>query len=735
MKLRRCILFALATALLIAGCSTTRTLRDGEYLLRSNKIMVRDKSYSASELSSYLVQTPNQWLLGTSPQLVVYNWGGDGKTGFQRFFRKLGTAPVVYDPLKVDESVKNISNHLRYLGYYGSVVETDVRVSKRKVYVTYYVSPGRRYKISAIDYSIPSYGTFTQDWNDDFRNITLKTGDFLSEKGIEEEAERSAAYFRTKGYYGFSKSYYFFEADTLARDGSAKLKMFIRDYALGDSPASATEHKKYTLGDVTFTKPQSLKIRPGVLEMLNILRPGNLYNESDINATYNRLSNVSMLSGVNITTSEAPGEKVNCDISLRNSGIQGFKVNLEASVNSTALIGISPQVSYYHRNIFHGGEVLNVGVQGTFQFRPKSDAYSTEVSTTASIRFPRFIGLPTRVFKGQYVPKTEISAAFNYQDRPEFKRTSIAGEFSYTGRFSSRFSYKFTPARLNITKVFDLSDAFRERLLENLVLAGAYVDNFDLGNSATLFYTTDNSVVPVRPFHYVRFNFDLSGTLLCIFNRLLPPVDEDDPRRAVWGVPYSQYVRAEVNLGRTFRFGNQDKQALALHFQAGAGLPFGNSKGSSIPLEKMFYAGGASSMRGWQARTLGPGTGTKLAQLFTIPSQIAEMKLEANIEYRFPIFWKFEGAVFADAGNIWDLPWTETDEPGTLFRFNTETLEGIGLDWGLGIRLNFGLILIRVDGGFRIHDPGSPAGHRWLGPSDWFRGGAYAVHFGVGYPF
>ena len=512
--------------------------------------------------------------------------------------------------------------------------------------------------------------------------------------------------------------------------------MSIRDYALGDSPASAQEHKKYSIGELTVTKPRRLKIRPGVIETLNLLRPGDLYNEETINTTYTRFSNVGMLTGVNITTSEAPGEKVDCNIALRNSGLQGFKVNLEASVNSTALIGISPQLTYYHRNIFHGGEVLNLGVKGNFQFRPKSDAYSTEVSATGSIQFPKFIGLPTKVFKGKYIPKTEVSLAYNYQDRPEFKRQAIAGEFSYTGRFNSQFSYKFTPLRVNVTRLFDASDDFLDKIFNNIVLSGAYMDKFDMGVSAMLYHTTDNSVVPTRPYRYARLNFDLSGNVLSLFNRLLPLNDFDE--RTIWTIPYAQYVRADLHLGKTFRFGKEDKHAIALHFNAGAAFPYGNSASSTVPLEKLFYAGGAYSMRGWQARTLGPGTNTLYSEYFAIPSSVGEMKLEANVEYRFPIFWKIEGAVFADAGNIWDLPMPnyEPDEDlaGSIFGFNMETLKGIGLDWGLGIRLNFGLILVRFDGGFRIHDPGREEGYRWLGPADWFNS-SYAIHFGVGYPF
>ena len=136
-------------------------------------------------------------------------------------------------------------------------------------------------------------------------------------------------------------------------------------------------------------------------------------------------------------------------------------------------------------------------------------------------------------------------------------------------------------------------------------------------------------------------------------------------------------------------------------------------------------------MRGWQARTLGPGNETLMSMLFVIPSQVGDMKMEANVEYRFPIFWKFEGALFADAGNIWDL--YNSTEDGS-FKFSTLG-ESIGLDWGLGLRLNLDFILLRLDSGIRIHDPGRDSGDRWVAPAHWFNNNNIAIHFGVGYPF
>lgn len=729
MNLRKLIFIAFCL-LSGAACSVTRSLKDGEYLLRKNIVKVNDPSFSTSELGSYISQKPNSYIFGLNPLLSVYNWGGDGKNGFERFLQKIGVEPVVYDAAQVDKSITNIENHLRYIGYYGSQVESQVGVKGRKVYVTYYVALGKRYKISAIDYQIPQYGTFAQDFEADRASRTVTPGQYLSESSLEAEAERQAQVFRNNGYYGFNKSFYSFEADTLSSDGNARLTMYIRDYALGDSPSAAKEHKKFHLGEVTITHPERLKIRKSVLENLNTLRSGQLYDEQEINTVYTRFASVGMLSGVNLNMTPVSDDQVDCNISLRNSRLQSFKADLEASVNSTGLIGISPQLNYFHKNIFHGGERLNIGIKGNFQFKPKDPAYSTEVSLTSSIRFPKFIGLPNRLFKGPYIPNTDISLAFSYQDRPEYRRTVFSTAFTYNGRWGKQLYYQLTPLRANIARLFDIDDDFFIRLLQtNPFLLAAYSDNFDMGVGGMLYYTTNASAVPLTPYHYVRLGIDVSGNVISLFNSIIPT--NDAGKHTIWNVPYAQYVRTELNTGKVFRFGKDDKHALALHLMAGVGYAYGNS--SAPPIEKQFYSGGAMSMRGWQARSLGPGN-SAIISFFSIPSQIGEMKLEANVEYRFPIVWKLEGALFTDVGNIWDLPHPDTNyDESAVFRFKTLP-ESIGLDWGLGIRVNLNFILLRIDGGIRLHDPSREAGNRWVPVKEWFKGN-YAIHFGVGYPF
>ena len=697
------LILPLLAGLLVAGCAAPR-LAEGEYRLAGNKIKVEGHGVSSSELTSYLAQKPNTTLLG---------------------FRKRNSPLVVYDESQMQATVSNMENHLEYIGYYGSVVRSEVQYKRNRAYVTYYVTPGKQYVIRSIDFELPDDEEFCQEFERDQRRITVKEGQFLSEASLEAETVRSAEFFRNRGYYGFDKSFYFCEADTLSHDGTAALTIAIRDYPRNGSPEEAKPHRKFTIGNVTMSYPREIPIRTNILEELNILRPGMPYSERAVNATYSRLSNLSVFNSVNVTMNPVSDNVVDCDINLLNGGVQGFKANLEASVNSTGLFGISPQLNYFHKNLFHGGELFNMGLKGNFQFKPKDNVRSTEFSISSSLRIPKLIGLPNSLFRGPNLPHTDVSLGFSYQDRPEYKRTMITTSFGYTGNLGRNFYYQFFPFQANVVRLFSVSDSFLERLTQDLFLWNAYSDHFDMGVGGMLYYTTDASAIPKRTYRYGRLSFDLAGNVLSLFNSAMPTNEYGE--HTIWQVPYAQYVRGELQLGQTLRFGDGDNQAVALRFLLGAGYGYGNS--STVPFEKQFYAGGANSMRGWQARALGPGGVEPWTEYFLIPSQTGELKMEANVEYRFPIFWKLEGALFGDVGNVWNLRGTDITERSG-FSFDT-----IAADWGLGLRVNLDFILVRIDLGAKVYEPCRPVDERLIGPEQWLQSGNFALHFGVGYPF
>ena len=723
-------IFLFASIILAAlSCSTTRVLEDGQYRLAKNKITIENsKTFNPTVLEPYLKQKPNSYFVfGWNPFLNLYNWSNGKGGAWDRFVQKLGVAPVVYDPDMVDSSIENLKNHLSYLGYYNSDVSSSIAVTKKRVKVTYNVTLGKQYPISKITYTLPDNKEFAESFLRDTTNLSIKPGDNLSESSLQAETERSSQVLRNQGYYSFNKNYYFFEADTLTIPGSALLNLTVNEYTRNEPPKDAQPIRKFYINDVKISYPNTLKFRDNILRELTTITPGDVYSADEINRTYSRLTALKVFSSVNIGMTPVDTDLVDCSISMAQSKLQGFKFNLESSVNSTGLFGVSPQVSYYHKNIFRGGEWLNLSFMGNFQFKFNDDVRSNEFGVSAGLSFPKFFPLPYRFFKGA-IPRTDVNLTYNYQSRPEYTRNIISVTYGYNGNFKRRFFYQAYPLQMNVVRLFDLDEKFYKSLVNDPFLLNAYQDHFDFGSGATLYYTTNPDNTPKVPHFYSRFQFDIAGNLLSAFKPLMEK--NSNGQGMIWNTPFSQFVRGEITLSKTWFLGKKSKQSIATRLQAGAGYAYGNS--TSLPFEKHFYAGGSNSLRGWQARTVGPGTAPRDTS-FVIPNQTGDMKLEANIEYRFDLFWKLAGALFIDAGNVWTLKADDTEE-GQQSLFSWKDFgSSIAANWGAGIRLDFGFLLLRVDMGLKVHDPARQ--QRWVNPGEWFKGDNYALHFGVGYPF
>ncbi len=741
---------------LLASCSTVKIVPEGEYRLKKNSVFIPVSSkIKESDLMSYIRQKPNsEFLFGWNPFLSIYNWSDGTGSGWDRFVTRLGQAPVIFDSALVKKSNENISSHLESLGYYNSKVKDSITLKNKLASVTYSVYPGKRYLISDISYNITddSIKNFVLK---DTSSSLIKTGKYLSEKQLETESERITAKLRDAGYYNFSKNYFFFQADTLAKRDSAKLLIQILNYTRNEKPDEARKHSKYlinnvkiytaydpteqttqlyqnrdttTIDNIEIISPEGGVIKPSVLYKMNQIRPGTLYSEKRVNNTYDRLLALRLFSGVNLQFDEQadyqndssgyPG--VNATIRLTPSKMQGYKINIEASSNSNGLLGVSPAISYYHKNIFRGGEWLNLGFMGNFQFKINDPVKSTELGVSAGISTPNFLLLPDRIFKNS-VPRTEITLSYNYQNRPEFTRNLISFNYGYNWN-NGKMYYRISPIQLSIVKLNNLSESFFASLTDPF-LRNSYKNHFDLGSGATLYYTTDASPNPKNSFLYIRWTNDISGNLIGLFNSKLP--SDSTGAKTIWKTPYAQYFRTDFTVSKTWRI--DEKNAFAARFNGGLGIAYGNSK--SLPFEKLFYAGGANSLRGWQARSVGPGS-SPVDTTFSIPNQTGDIKLEFNAEYRFLMFWKVEGALFADMGNIWTLKAESGREEGR-FKIN-DFYKSLAFNWGFGARLNLDFVILRLDLGMVAYDP---VKRNWIKPFNWFQRDTYSLQFGVGYPF
>jgi hypothetical protein len=233
-------------------------------------------------------------------------------------------------------------------------------------------------------------------------------------------------------------------------------------------------------------------IKPKVLSRMNLITPGNIYDERIVKNTYMRFSAIQLFNSVNIEMNPVENNIVDCNIKLTSSSLQGYKLSLEASSNSSELIGISPGLSYYHKNLFRGGEVFNIGFVGNFQFKPKSDIRSNEFGVSASLDIPNFLLVNDKIFRGPVIPSTQFSVSYNFQQRPEYKRNIISATYGYLWNVRNRLFYKINPIQLSIVKIFNISETFYESLNDPF-LKNSYQNHFDLGLGTNFYYTTDAS--------------------------------------------------------------------------------------------------------------------------------------------------------------------------------------------------------------------------------------------------
>jgi len=761
------------------SCSTVKSVPDGYNRLTGNVVEVTNgrehPEFSENQITSYILQKPNSYFIkgktgGWNPFVSIYNWENGKNGGWDRFVHKIGQKPVLLDTAQIVKSESNMQRHLEYLGYYESSSRGEiVPKGKKKAYVRYDVTLGQRYPIKSIEYDICDT-LLARDFLSDSSLFMVKEGIPLSEELLQKESEEAASRLKNKGWFDFSKNYFFFEADTNMVRDSSTLKVSIYRHTRNESEKSDIIHRKYRFGAVNvypvsdvvrYRTALSLKMnpeydtvryeginilydrkrlmRPSVLVAMNTIKTGDTFSDVTVNNTYRRYSNIRSFGSVSMQLEKADSNTVDCNIVLLPPKMNGYLLELEASTNSSGLLGVAPSISYFNRNIFHGGEWLSLSAKGNFQFKFNDPTRATEVGVAAGLSFPTFVFLPDRIFK-VVVPRTDVNLTYNYQLRPEYTRNMIGGSFGYSWNTSSqKWSFKGNLAQANIVHMSNISEEFSKSILLNPSLSETYQSHFELGTGFSANYSSVPGLNPKVSNFKAMLSLDVAGNLLSLFNRYM--AQDSVGQYTINGTPYSQFIRVEGSVTKTWIFGGEKKQAIAVRAIGGAGFAYGNS--TSLPYERQFWVGGANSMRGWQARALGPGS-TPFLSIFEIPSQTGSIKMEANLEYRFPIVWKIEGATFFDWGNVWEfnnVSYSPFLRNMTALRWDT-LLKNSALNTGLGLRLNFSVVVVRLDLGIRLYDPslvslesGTLEQVGWKPINQWFKSDGCTFQFGIGYPF
>jgi outer membrane protein assembly factor BamA len=768
------IAMTLATVTLLYSCASTKHVPDGQLLLDKVKINILDKDnakdLNKQELTNYLRQTENHKVLGgLKMQLAIYNISGkDSSNWFNKWIRRVGTPPVIYDSTLTTASENQLQRALINKGYLKNTVTSNVTLKpeKKKAQVEYNITLNKPYLIRSIAYDIP---------NDSLREIILgDTTDFpikcqsaLDHKKLDDERELIVQRLRNKGYYAFNKNYITFVADTAAGSHDVDLTLALSEKTqdLPHMPHIDT-HRQFYVRDVIFvTSYDAVNMQNGVygdstsyngitvlygedryidkaiLDENCFIRPGTIYNANDVDRTYKALGRLGIIKYINIDM-KAVGEVdghllLDAYILLNRDKSQTISFSLEGT-NSEGDLGFGIGADYQHRNIFKGSEILNVKFKASYESLSGdlsgliNDNYS-EYSGDVGITFPKFkMPFLRESFKRRIQASTEFMTSFNYQERPEYTRIIAGGGWKYIwSERNNQMRHTFNLIDLSYVYLPKSKINFLDSIT-NPLLRYSYENHLIMRMGYTFYKTNRRATNPLTTvfqdnIYTVRASAETAGNLLYGISHLIGQKREDDDSYKVVGTRYSQYVKLDGDFAIT-HYINQ-RSSLAMHAGFGIAVPYGNS--TVLPFEKRFYSGGANSVRGWGVRTLGPGSfdGKKAQNSFIY--QCGDIRLDLNLEYRCKLFWVLELGAFIDCGNVWTIKEYE-NQPGGVFKFS-KFFEQLALSYGLGLRMDFTYFLVRFDVGMKAHNPASGQEHWPLVHPSLKRDAE--LHFSIGYPF
>ncbi len=784
------LLIALAAALALAGCSSTRHVPQGSYLLDKVTIAVEDTSgVSGRSLYNYLRQTPNHKVLGFARlQLGIYNLSGNDSTGrFNRWLQKIGEQPVIYDSTLTEQSARQLKLALVNRGYNDARVEYDaVSPKDKKINVTYRLYPGASHLISSLTYEIEDSALRRLVLADSL-SLPVQPGAPLNLNDLDAQRAAIAEKLRENGYFSFTKEYIGFIADTIAGSKAVDLTMVLRNPTPPDTTgrnlnlappvaeqvlAAMSSHRQYVYrkvvvvtdfspgdetGDFKFADRDTVNyngleilygpdpyLTPGTVAEQVFIRPGQLYSTSGIDRTYESLNRLAILRYVNILTRPAGHigdmQALDAYILLSRTKKMGVTLELEGT-NSEGDFGVGGGVTYQHRNLARHGEVLSFKLRGAYESLSGefdnliNDCY-TELAAEAGITFPKFMApFLKSSFKQRMRASTEFAITFMRQERPEYTRIIAGGAWRYKWANRTNTTRRtFDLIDINVVNLPKSTIDFIDNIApDNPLLRYSYEDHFIMRMGYTWYHTnkrpaatTFERVSPQINTFTVRASAETAGALLYALSSISNQKREDEAYK-IFGIQYAQYLKGEIDYTINHRF--TDRNSLSFHAGGGIAFPYGNS--SMVPFEKRFYAGGANGVRGWSVRTLGPGAYDSRNSVTDFINQCGDISLILNLEYRNKLFWVFEGAVFIDAGNIWTIRNYPT-QPAGVFRFKSFYKE-IAAAYGIGLRMDFNYFLLRLDMGVKAHNPAENQ-ERWpiFNPS-WQRDVSF--HFSVGYPF
>ncbi len=767
MKIRFLYIYFLLIALL-SSCSSQKFIPENQFLLDEIHITSDTKEIKPSQFTSYIRQNPNaKWFnLVKIPMHIYCASGQDSTMWINKFLRKIGDAPVIYDESLAEKSQQVIQQAVRNMGYMRANVILHEKTDKQKLSLDYQIKAGPLYRIKHIAYHIDDL-QIQEIINKDTLKSYLHDGMPFDVIAMDNERQRISKLLQENGYYKFNKDFIVYQADTIRNTYLVDITMKLLPYQRRKEDIP-TDHQVYKIRNVNFIEDNNIinfndrfemydsvhhkginvfyrdemYLRASTLADFNRIRPLNLYNQQDVQDTYESMGRLRALKYTNIRFNEVvENDSIMLDANIVMTKGEDKSLSFEIEgTNSAGDLGAAASMSFQHRNLFRGSETFTIKLRGAYEaITGLQDGYENgnykEWGIESSLNFPEFkFPFLSADFKRRIKASSEIGLKYNSQLRPEFTRTLASASWSYRWRDHKRSQHRFDLLDINYVYVPHKSKEFEEYLQNlssrNSILIKSYEDLLIVRTAYSYNYNSmlDKQKMSNRHSYSLRFNFEESGNLLYLASQAIHSKPKEDTGYEIANIPFAQYIKGDFDFAQNIYI--DQRNSLAFHIGLGIAYPYGNSQ--MLPFEKRYFAGGPNSVRGWSVRSLGPGSYKGSGDELNYISHTGDIKLDLNAEYRTHLFWKFKGAAFIDAGNIWNIKKYEGQEEGT-FRIN-RFYKQLAVAYGLGIRLDLDYLILRFDGGMKAVNPMKAGKDKYpILRTDFGRD--FAFHFAVGYPF
>ena len=710
-------------AWLLASCNTTKFVPQDKCLLNKARVKcVDDKSVSGADLQKYLRQRQNTEIFGFwKLQLHIYDTAPlDTTTKSNRTLarnaKKMGEAPVIYDEQQTQASMQQLRQQMNNMGYFHAEVDTIKKVKNRKVDLTYVITAHQPYKVRNYEVDFPASEILRTIASDEQR-CKVHPGDQFSTETLDEERARIATALRNMGYFYFEKSMLEFTADSSLNSHEVDVKIHLAPFVEHlDSAALKQLRTQYYIRNVDFKLDKPF-LRKNALRSACRVRAGERYAEWRVERTYARMNGLAPVKYVDVAFTPVGDSLLDCEITISRGRVHTVSAEVEGTY-SAGDWGIAAGVKYVNKNLFHGAEVLTVGARASYEWRANGGR-AVEAKADASLLF---------------TSNVKVNLAYNYQQRPEeYTRTIANAGLGYTipKKPGDKWTHTFNFIDINYIYVPWKSQAFMDRFKNSKLMLASYNDQFILDWNYTASYSSYDRRHPNRTYVQFAVRAETAGNALYGLSRAASLPQDSAGRYMLWRVPYAQYAKGDINF--TCHGIIAPKHHLVGHIGIGVAVPYLNAY--VLPFEKRYFGGGANSIRGWQARTLGPGTFRGVNNAAAYDLQVGDIKIDLNLEYRYKVLKFLELAAFLDAGNIWTIR-EYPNQPGGVFLWD-QFYKQIAWSYGVGVRFDLSILIFRVDFGVKLHDPSRIAeGKQWrTAPNGLGWKDDMTFHFAIGYPF